>query len=283
MKKVVILYSGGLDSRIMYRMAEQQNYDITLLYYDYGNPDCLAELETLPESVTVRKVQWFDNSTDRLLEKSTEKNKGAMYIPGRNLVFIILAACQELPDEIWLGSTYNEVNDLATDKNLTFKDKTEELINYTLKPFKNNIKVRYPIYEAKMDKEEIIDWMFKNNFGDDVRNSISCYHPINNKECGICHQCMKKRISAEKNGYKLEFVNDFMLERNWIESYLKDFIKNNKPINYSNSVAVLDLDFPQLYITFLDYNLDWSNELLDDLEQISLIYKKIKANNENSI
>ncbi len=192
--KIVILYSGGLDSMILYRWT-RINYpaaEIMCLYYDYGNPVCLAEIKSLPPTAVVKKIEWFNNSTQNLRSKDEDAHKGNIYIPGRNLVFATLAACQELPDYIFMGGLSEEAHERATDKNVVFIDKFNDVMQYVLSPFKH-IELRFPFVENNMTKGDIIKWALKNGVTvDDIISTYSCYAGTENETpCGICHACIK--------------------------------------------------------------------------------------------
>ena len=61
MKKIAILYSGGLDSYILYHYAKITNPtdDIIGVYWDHGQEADEAEQLSLPDFVQVRKVDWL--------------------------------------------------------------------------------------------------------------------------------------------------------------------------------------------------------------------------------
>ena len=91
-KKVVILYSGGLDSFTMWKIAEKEGYDYTLVHFDIGQPYNKKELEAIKKlghKVDIRKVDWIRD------ENQLKGKKGAIgniMIPGRNLTLASLAA-----------------------------------------------------------------------------------------------------------------------------------------------------------------------------------------------
>src|SRR5690625_80518 len=139
--KIVILYSGGLDSYIMKRYAELKypNAELKFIYYKHGAESEEKEISLLPEYVEIRSIDWLGDKI-RPKAKKEDPFAGAIYIPGRNLVFSVLAACQELPDEIWLGVLADENNEGATDKNSKFAGATSNLLSYVLSPFLDDIK-----------------------------------------------------------------------------------------------------------------------------------------------
>jgi 7-cyano-7-deazaguanine synthase in queuosine biosynthesis len=191
--KIVILYSGGLDSLIMHRygMKRYPDAEIKCLYYRHGADSEEAEIARLPKFVEVRDVDWL-NENCKPVPKRDDPFAGAIYIPGRNLVFSVLAACQELPDEIWMGTLWDEDNSQATDKNEKFRSMTSEVLSYVLKPFIGEVKVRFPFVEKIMTKERAINWALNNGVTkDEIKSTVSCWHH-DGMPCGRCKQCFKR-------------------------------------------------------------------------------------------
>lgn len=189
MKKIVILYSGGLDSLIMRKYAELNNPDseIVCVYYDIGHPYAWKEKAVLPKDVIVHDMTWFNASG----VSKDGNNTGNCFIPGRNLVFVTLAASQYLPDEIWLGALQGEIHAKATDKNYEFACTASKTLSYTLSPFKDHISVVYPLAEAGFGKLEATAWAIEHGMKDAVLKSSSCMEGEEGN-CGICATCLRR-------------------------------------------------------------------------------------------
>lgn len=194
-KQIVILYSGGLDSFIMYRMAKIANPDanVTCLYFMHGADAEEAELERLPDYVTIRHIDWLDDKI-RPKAKDSMPIVGAVYIPGRNLVFAVLAACIDLPDEIWLGAMADENNKHATDKNEYFREETSKLLSYVLEPFiPSGVKIVFPFVERNMNKFKSVEWALENGITKkELASTTSCWYNNEDGPCGECIQCLKR-------------------------------------------------------------------------------------------
>ena len=206
--KIVILYSGGLDSYLMLKLAEREYPDATVkcIYYAHGADSEADELNLLPDYVEVRKVDWLNESC-RPLPKKSDPFAGAIYIPGRNLVFSVLAGCQELPDEIWLGVLADENNAQATDKNGIFRALTTETLEYVLSPFVDGIVVRFPFDEKGFTKLDAIRDALDNGVDPrEIEKTVSCWHSVNGKHCGRCKQCVKRKLIFDLVGLKTEYV-----------------------------------------------------------------------------
>lgn len=193
-KKIVILYSGGLDSYIMAHMAQRKHpeAEVVAVYYDHGQPVAQAEMALLPGFVQVRRVDWMNEANGPIAQPG--RREGAIMIPGRNMAMAVLAACQELPDEIWLGALHGETHAKGTDKNFTFLEKMSELVNYVLGPFvhHNNIKFRFPLAEDKLDKLGAVEYALSTGLTPaELTATRSCHDPRYHA-CGNCIQCVKR-------------------------------------------------------------------------------------------
>ena len=228
MGKIVILYSGGLDSFILYHYAKKYYLDreIECVYYKHGCQSEESELKNLPNFVEIKEIDWLNNS-NKAKSKDSDPFAGNIYIPGRNLVFITLAACQKLPTEIWMGTLADENNQTGTDKNTWFRMETEKLLNYTLSPFlSKGLKIRFPFVENDWTKLKAIQWALDNELcEDEITKQVSCWNH-DGENCGNCKQCFKRelnfRILGIKDSYKenpLENNFGHDLIRGYIEKY----------------------------------------------------------------
>ena len=207
--KIVILYSGGLDSLIMHQYAKVKypHAEVKCLYYKHGADSEESEIKRLPSYVEVRNVDWLGDKIKPVAKKE-DPFAGAIYIPGRNLIFSSLAACQELADEIWMGTLYDEDNPKGTDKNEKFRNDTSELLSYVLSPFIDKVTVRFPFVDEKWTKVESVEWALKNGLsGKDITNTVSCWHH-HGLPCGQCKQCFKRQLVFKLNGLEEKYKVD---------------------------------------------------------------------------
>lgn len=199
--RIVILYSGGLDSRIMYHYAKVYNPDseIICVYYKHGAESEEMEIKNLPPFVNVKTVDWLDDACLPVSKKS-DPFAGNIYIPGRNLVFATLAACQYLPTEIWMGTLADECNSQATDKNGIFAHLFEETANYVLSPFSDGVELVMPFVREEWTKREMVSWALDHGLTElHLKNTVSCWH-ADGKPCGKCKQCVKRYLVMLLNG-----------------------------------------------------------------------------------
>jgi 7-cyano-7-deazaguanine synthase in queuosine biosynthesis len=185
--KICILFSGGLDSIIMNHWATV-NYpdaEIVLVYYDIGQDYNFKERAVLPSTVKIRNLDWLEG-----VYFSKENTQNIM-IPGRNFALVTLAACQELPDKIWMGALQGEIHDYATDKNYKFKSMINDSLAYVLSPYGKTPEVEFPLADAGFGKFEATEWYIQNNGDiDTLINSSSCLSNESNNDCHNCGQCI---------------------------------------------------------------------------------------------
>lgn len=205
-KKICILFSSGLDSVIMrhYAKVKYPEAEVKCIYYKHGADAEDSEIKNLPSYVEVRTVDWL-NEKCRPLVKASDPTAGPIYIPGRNLVFATLAACQELADEIWLGTLVDEAHPKATDKNEEFRTQASDTLSYVLSPFIDKVILRFPFVEEKWTKVESVRWALDNNLPkQEILDSVSCWYHANGQACGKCRMCFRRQLVFRLNGLEEE-------------------------------------------------------------------------------
>lgn len=252
--KIVLLFSGGLDSIIMYHMAkiEYPDAEIKCLYYRHGADSEEAEIARLPDFVEVRNVDWLGKDI-RPVHKLDDPFAGAIYIPGRNLIFTSLAACQELPDEIWMGTLWDEDNEQATDKNEKFRNDTSELLSYVLSPFLKGVRIRFPFVEKLMTKELSVRWALENGIDEEeLTSTISCWHH-DGEPCGQCKQCFKRFFIFRLNNLRESYRVHPLYSRHGkelLKQYLSCIPKNRDEITVLSMIRratpLLDVPLQQI-------------------------------------
>lgn len=253
--KIVLLYSGGLDSLIMRHYAKivYPDSEVVCLYYKHGAASEEKELSTLPDYVQVRTVDWL-NEKCKPVAKDEDPFAGAIYIPGRNLIFSALAACQELANEVWMGTVWDEDNPKGTDKNEHFRSETSHLLSYVLSPFINSVKVRFPFVELGWTKVDSVRWALANGLTkEEILNSVSCWEHTDGKPCGQCKQCVKRNLVFTINEFREEckvdpLEGDFGLRL--IKQYLTAYIKHPEETkanrDENNVIEMIKAAYPNL-------------------------------------
>lgn len=208
MKKITILYSGGLDSFIMVKLAQSLSYDYNLVHFDIGQEYNNKEAKAIDDSgfdVEVRKVDWL-NASSELFGKQ-ENNSGNIFIPGRNMVLASLAASIYLPDEVWLGGLKGEDHAQATDKNAKFVQKTNELWSHVYGVFDTVPKLVFPLVDQNWGKFEAVEWATHHADIKDILKTSSCLseEPGN---CGHCVVCCRRKYIFKQLGFEETYNAD---------------------------------------------------------------------------
>lgn len=251
MTKVVVLHSGGLDSTLMYELAKSDpDNEVIPVYFDIGHEYAYKEKQCLPKDTIIHDMTWFQAEG-----VSKEGNSmSSIFIPGRNMMFITLAACKYIPDEIWLGALMGEIHESATDKNLEFLRKQNDVLGYTLSPF-GKVKVRFPFIEKRWGKLELTRWGVDQGFSSMIEKSSSCMSGEKGS-CGRCGVCIRRAGIFPQLGLEETFNTD-VWEAPENRKYIADILKaaiNNDPTHYdsyrtSEIIPTLQEKYPGLALT----------------------------------
>lgn len=229
-KKIVVLYSGGLDSCVMLHMAKQiQDAEVIPVYFDIGHDYAWKEKAQLPKDCLVYDMTWFS-------AKGHSKDGNAMggiFIPGRNMMFATLAACKFVPDEIWLGACCGEDHGQATDKNEHFRSLQNDLLEYVLSPF-GKVRLVYPFIEHGLGKFGVTKYAVEQGLTEQVLASSSCMNGEAGN-CGVCGVCLRRAGIFKQLGLREEYNQDpwtakenrDMLRQMALAAHHKDFSHYN--------------------------------------------------------
>ena len=218
MKKAIAVLSGGLDCTVA-TSVYSKDYEIHAITFNYGQKSFTQELkasqkicEKMGFEHHVIELDWLSkisnsslNTADDIpevdmddlddLEKSTQ-TADSVWVPARNTVFTSIAAsyAESIGAEIIIvGWDKEEAN--------TFPDNSKEY----LESFNSLLKIASPInIEIKapaidLNKNEIVQLGIEVNAPMEL--SYSCYKG-NEKHCGVCESCMRRKRGFKKAGIK---------------------------------------------------------------------------------
>ena len=238
----VLLYSGGTDSWLIDKLWKP---DIKI-YIDVGGRYSKEEIERLPKDVKVVEFKYL----------GTLEEPESAYIPLRNLYFIMIAS--NYGDEICLGAVKGDQGN--KDKTVEFMEMSENIINYCLDTkYAINKKVHVTKEFIRLSKYELVQ-MYMDNGGtieEFIRNTFSCHHPVEDKECFRCKACYRKFLV----GYYFDFKYTDEQKRNMI-NYLKE---NVIPYNKYSGTYFTERRGEGEYAAkavdrlFKEYGLDWKD------------------------
>jgi 7-cyano-7-deazaguanine synthase len=186
--RIVILFSGGVDSVWLATMAMMWGYRVELLHISYRHPSSLSE------SIAARK--WYEaQDSDRVnltevkvpimapgMDTGTG-TPGPRIVPGRNAVFVSIAvnmAAHIGAKEVWMGCT-------AEDRE--YPDCNLEWIEARDKEAREwGVRVVAPA--IRFTRAHIMRQAQLN--GHDLGLAWSCYQPSDKGEpCGVCDSCLQ--------------------------------------------------------------------------------------------
>lgn len=178
-ENVLILYSGGADSRLMLEFSERMKLKPYCVLIDYGQlhkqelgfaKDLLALKNIQCQTVSIKDLNVNSGLTGDGVKNNTG-NVHEMYVPGRNTIFISIAFSiaeyRDIPI-IWHGADYSDFDHLFPDCYQSYFGKMNELLNVA---GPKKIRVEAPL--LGLTKENIITLL--DSFGIDKKEYFSGY------------------------------------------------------------------------------------------------------------
>ncbi len=215
-RKAIVLLSGGLDSATVAAIAQNLDFDVHALSFDYGQRHkyelkCAAEivkLLSIKHHLTVKcDLKIFGGSalTDEIdVPKNVPQNEigkqiPVTYVPARNTVFLSLAlAWAETIKcfDIFIGVNAIDFSGYP-DCRPEFIESYEKMANIAMSITKDSperLKIQTPL--INMNKREIIKAGLA--LGVDYGKTVTCYdYSETEGSCGVCEACILRQ-----NGFK---------------------------------------------------------------------------------
>ena len=174
----VKLVSGGIDSYILSQEVEGIN-----LFVDFGQKYASEELNALKklgvdfEVVTLPPIPPTDD----------------IFIPSRNLMLATIAVIYYNADNVFLACLKDGDPTMLDSKKEGFEEMSRILSNFS----NREIKVSSPYID--LTKVELVGKFGKK---EKLKDTFSCFFPVDGKPCGDCKGCLIRNIALEKNGVK---------------------------------------------------------------------------------
>jgi len=172
MKKIVILFSGGLDSNVLLQQAKMLGYEPYCLFIDYDQLHIqeksfarkMCKKENVPfQTVTLGNLKIDSKLTNPNHVENEDLTISKWYVPSRNLMFVSIAAsiAESIKAvEIWYGASYEDTINLFPDCTQEWVGKVNEVLqmnsNY-------KVKLRAPLLGYDQQQVETIARNFKIN------------------------------------------------------------------------------------------------------------------------
>jgi 7-cyano-7-deazaguanine synthase len=186
---IVILVSGGLDSTLVAKLAQEEGIELFPLFINYGQraherelAACKHAMEVfgLPEP-KIAELNGYGRLIRSGLTDQTQRILEDAFTPGRNMLFLLTAAAyayQVGADAVSIG-LLNEASSLFPDQTSEFIRLAEDTISLCMG---RKIRVLTPL--SAFHKRDVV--MLTNSKG--IRNTYSC-HLGAAEPCGACIAC----------------------------------------------------------------------------------------------
>jgi len=215
LKRAVCIVSGGMDSALAARIAQDEGYELITLHFNYGQrteqkelasfrkiSDALGFAEKYEIDLDFFKQIGASALTDTSLEVPThgvEAGVPITYVPFRNGIFLSIATAiaeKHAAEAIFIG-VVEEDSSGYPDCRDTYIKSMEQAVNLGTKD-ETNIEIKMPL--VHMSKADIVSKAIELDVP--LKDTWSCYKN-EEKACGVCDSC-RLRL----NGFKLAGVED---------------------------------------------------------------------------
>ncbi len=212
MKKAVCIISGGMDSALSAKIAEDEGYEIIALHFNYGQRTQAKELECfrkIAKDVNSEKLYEIDmdffeqigasSLTDMSIDVPTggvEEGVPSTYVPFRNGIFLSIAAAvaeKHSAEALYIG-VVEEDSSGYPDCRESFIEQMQKAINLGTKK-ETNLEIKMPLVSLK--KSQIVKKSLALNVP--LKDTWSCYQS-EEKACGICDSCRLRLRGFEQAG-----------------------------------------------------------------------------------
>lgn len=201
-KQVILLLSGGIDSTTLLAKLSNENYEVVVVSFHYGQKHGieLNYAKKNAEKYGVKKhyiieldKTLFKSSAlvNREIDIATYENnelpEGQVnaYVPFRNLLFISTAL--SLAETMKINEVYLAFN---SDDNANFWDCRTDFVEKMNAIANSNTSIQIKTPFINLSKTAIVKLARQLNV--DLNDTITCYQPNGEIECGVCLSCVTK-------------------------------------------------------------------------------------------
>jgi 7-cyano-7-deazaguanine synthase len=219
MKKVVVLWSGGIDSSYLVDYLANRNYEVIPVYVAYPHLSLKEEIKAIstmyllrysnrynvwiPITVKLDTSEFLDIAltndkvrASRVTDKDFKETKFNEYVPSRNIMFLSIASSVALQNDCTTLAIASHKEELFPfpDSSRLFLDAFEHALDVGTN--KQYWRVLTPFIEEGWYKWDVLKHAINDGFP--VESTISCYTPINGKPCKTCRACEDRMTAFEK-------------------------------------------------------------------------------------
>ena len=211
MTKIVVVYSGGMDSFTLINFALKQDHEVSAISFDYGQKH-RKELDSATDFCKSRSISLEVSNISGIkpllkgsaLTDNIEVPRGhyedqtmkMTVVPNRNMIMISLSIAYAISidfEEVWYGAHSGD-HSIYPDCRPEFLEsinKTSKLANY------ESIEIRAPF--INLSKSEILSKGLGMNL--DYSQTWTCYEG-KVQACGKCGACVERLEAFEENNEK---------------------------------------------------------------------------------
>ena len=213
-KKAVCIISGGMDSALSAKIAQEEGYEIIALHFNYGQRTeakeltCFRKVAQNVEASEVYEVDlpFFEQiGASALTDKSIEVPTGGIeegvpvtYVPFRNGIFLSIAAsvAEKYGAEALFIGVVEEDSSGYPDCRESYIEQMQKAINMGTKE-ETVLSIKMPL--VAMNKSEIVQKSLEMEVP--LADTWSCYKS-EEKACGVCDSCRLRLRGFERAGVK---------------------------------------------------------------------------------
>ena len=212
MSKVVCIISGGMDSALSAKIAQNEGHEIVALHFNYGQCTQTKELACFRKVVaSVNAVKSYEIDlpffeqigasalTDKNIEIPTGGIEGGVpvtYVPFRNGIFLSIAAAiaeKHGAEALYIG-VVEEDSSGYPDCRESYIKQMQNAINLGTKD-ETDLEIMMPLVALK--KSQIVQKSLALNVP--LEHTWSCYKS-EEKACGVCDSCRLRLKGFEEAG-----------------------------------------------------------------------------------
>jgi 7-cyano-7-deazaguanine synthase len=213
----LVLFSGGIDSSTTLAIALQERDEVYALSFDYGQRHRIelekaklvlkqfAIKEHLQFQIDLRQIggSALTSAIEVPKQRSIDESIPVTYVPGRNLIFLSIAAAfgeTRNAFDLYYGANVLDYSGYP-DCRPEFIESLEQTLNKGTKSGTEDRKFRIHAPLLKLTKAQIIQKGI--SLGVDYTDTHSCYDPSESGEaCGECDSCVIRLKGFSEAGLK---------------------------------------------------------------------------------
>jgi len=199
MKKAVCIISGGMDSALSAKIAQNEGYEIIALHFNYGQRTqdkelaCFRKIADAVDSSEKYEIDlpFFEQIgasalTDQSIDVPTgglEEGVPVTYVPFRNGIFLSIAAAiaeKHGAQALFIG-VVEEDSSGYPDCRESYIEQMQKAINLGTKD-ETNLEIKMPLVALKKSQKKALELNVP------LKDTWSCYKS-QEKACGVCDSC----------------------------------------------------------------------------------------------